>query len=286
MVLGILVATPACVSKRDHLRVVGVAQAESAGQREQIAGLDQQRAQLESAHQVTLGKMAGLESQVAIEQARNQQLVDVHSATLDRLAAIIKDNSTLEASVQDMRVALKELEQRRAVREQRIADFRAMLARFQSMIDAGTLDVRIIDGRMVLSMSMDILFESGSATISKPGMAALIEVGHRLGDMPGRRFLIEGHTDDVPIHNERFKSNWELATARAQGVVYALLGAGVLPTQLSAASFGEFRPRTDNATDAGRAQNRRIEIAVEPDLRGLPGFDELRSMSNERGAGR
>ena len=67
-----------------------------------------------------------------------------------------------------------------------------------------------------------------------------------------RRFQIEGHTDNVPIKSARFPSNWELSTARALAVVHLLTDMGVTPENLSAAGFGEFRPRADNDTDEGK----------------------------------
>ena len=75
-----------------------------------------------------------------------------------------------------------------------------------------------------------------------------------------------GHTDDVPIHTARFPSNWELSTSRALAVVHLLTDMGVTPENLSAAGFGEFRPRADNESDEGRKLNRRIEIVMLPNL--------------------
>jgi chemotaxis protein MotB len=198
------------------------------------------------------------------------------------LSEALKTKANLKASVERMGEALGVLAARHAAAQARVAEYRDMLVRFRKMIDAGTLDVRVSEGRMVLSMRMDILFPTASTRLSPEGKEAIDEVGAQLATIPGKQFQVEGHTDDVPIHNERFASNWELAAGRALVVVHTLLSAGVEPTQLSAASFSQFKPREENRDDASRAKNRRIEIVVVPDLSTLPGNDELEQVSGER----
>jgi chemotaxis protein MotB len=95
-------------------------------------------------------------------------------------------------------------------------------------------------------------------------------------DFADRRFQVEGHTDNVPIHTAQYPSHWELAAGRALGVVKLMVEHGMKPGHLSAASHGEHRPAMANETDAGRAYNRRIEIILVPDLTSLPGFEELK----------
>ncbi|HEX2679254.1 MAG TPA: OmpA family protein, partial [Polyangiales bacterium] len=103
------------------------------------------------------------------------------------------------------------------------------------------------------------------------GKNVVQKVGSVLASMPSRRFQVEGHTDDVPIANAQFPSNWELASARALGVVRSLLGSGMQTSQLSAASYGEFHPLMPNDSPRGRQANRRIEIVLLPDLSNVPG---------------
>lgn len=196
-------------------------------------------------------------------------------ALQEQLARVVKDKARLSSSVEQMKAALEAAAAREREAQRRVAEFRDMLARFKDLIDAGKLRVRIVDGRMVLTLPMDILFASGSAKLSKEGREALLTVGRGLATLPERRFQVEGHTDDVPINTATYPSNWELAAGRALGVLRALLEAGLEPGRVSAASYGEFRPIAPNDGDPGRAKNRRIEIVVVPDLTGLPGYDEL-----------
>ena len=99
-----------------------------------------------------------------------------------------------------------------------------------------------------------------------------------LAEIPGRKFQVEGHTDNVGIKTAQYPSNWELAAARALTVVKTMVEAGLPADRISAASFGEFKPVKANDTNEGKAANRRIEIVVVPDLSSLPGFDELKKI--------
>jgi chemotaxis protein MotB len=170
---------------------------------------------------------------------------------------------------------MPELQKRKEETEARVAEFKALLEKFKALIDAGKLKVTIRDGRMVVELATDILFTSGSATLSKDGKAAIIEVAELLKTIPVRKFQVEGHTDNVPMKGA-YKSNWELASARAMTVLHTMLDAGLAPERISAASYGDSRPTRSNDTPENRAANRRIEIVVVPDLSSLPGFEELR----------
>ena len=138
--------------------------------------------------------------------------------------------------------------------------------RLQSMIDGGKLTVNIDAGRIVINLPNNVLFKTGSANLNPEGQEALTQIGGVLTQFSDRRFQIEGHSDNVPIKSSRFPSNWELSTARALSVVHLLTEMGVNPANISAAGFGEFRPRADNEDEDGRKLNRRIEIVMLPNL--------------------
>jgi chemotaxis protein MotB len=189
---------------------------------------------------------------------------------------MLADKGALRGEIEGMKRAISELEERKRQAEARVQAFKDLVSRFQTLIDAGTLDVKIVDGRMVVALASDVLFASGSAALSMDGRAAVDEVARVLASIPERRFQVEGHTDNVPIKTAQFPSNWELAATRALTVLKAMVDAGLPATRVSAASFGDAKPAADNATPEGKAQNRRIEIVVVPDLSTLPGFDELK----------
>jgi chemotaxis protein MotB len=143
------------------------------------------------------------------------------------------------------------------------------------MIDAGKLMVKIRKGRMLISMPNDVLFDSGSAILKKAGQETLGQVAQALSGLADRQFLVAGNTDDKPIRTARFPSNWELSTERAVVVTRFLISKGMKAEQLGALGYGEFDPIVGNDTAEHRAQNRRIEIQLQPNLSELPSMENL-----------
>lgn len=235
--------------------------------RQDVVTASEQLAALENDLEAKKSQLATLEKQLTEERGEKAEL--------------LKTRAKLNASISEMTKALDELAARKAQAEARVADFRDLITRFQSLIDSGRLQVRIIDGRMVVQLATDILFSSGSASLSAEGREAVREVAKIFTEIPERSFQVEGHTDDVPIRTDRFPSNWELASARALTVVREMLDAGLSAGRVSAASYGEYAPVAPNRTPEGKAQNRRIQIVVVPDLDGLPGFEELQEIASD-----
>lgn len=169
----------------------------------------------------------------------------------------------------------------RAMADAQLAQFRSLSERLRSLIQAGRLRVKLIEGRLVVELPSDVLFESGSAQLNPAGRDAVQELARALAEVPERSFQIEGHTDNVPVRTLSFRSNWELGSARALAVLHLMIEAGMPAARISAASFGEHRPAASNESLEGRAANRRIEITVIPDLRLLPGYEELKRLEAE-----
>ena len=105
-------------------------------------------------------------------------------------------------------------------------------------------------------------FDSGSATM-RPGAEKAFARAAAILRAHSCAVRIEGHTDNVPIHNSQFASNWELSTARASGLVRVLVdNYAIPPPLLSAAGYAEFHPASTNNTSQGRAQNRRVDLVI------------------------
>jgi chemotaxis protein MotB len=122
-----------------------------------------------------------------------------------------------------------------------------------------------------LRFGSDVTFQSGDAVLSSQGGRLLDRLAQEItgqGRAGQIRMLTEiqvgGHTDNVPINNAKFQSNWELSTARATRVVESLIESGVDPDQvtMSATGYSQYDPRASNRTDAGRKKNRRIEMRL------------------------
>ncbi|TXD36510.1 OmpA family protein [Lujinxingia vulgaris] len=176
----------------------------------------------------------------------------------------------LEEALEASRAELDELRRARAQTEERLKEYRNLASRLASMVESGQLTVKIREGRMVIELADNILFDSGRTDIKEDGRMALQELAAVLQEVDDRNFLVAGHTDNVPISSGRFSSNWELSTARAVEVVKYLQEQGVDPTNLAAAGYGEFDPVADNEDRETRALNRRIEIILMPNIEELP----------------
>jgi chemotaxis protein MotB len=120
-----------------------------------------------------------------------------------------------------------------------------------------------IDARgLVISLPESGSFPPGSAVLTPAAQRVVRAIAVGLHDTQNP-IRIEGHTDDVPIATTEFKSNWELSTARATHVVQFLIeDAGVPPARMSAAGYGQYRPRVPNDSAQHRSRNRRIDIVV------------------------
>jgi chemotaxis protein MotB len=138
---------------------------------------------------------------------------------------------------------------------------------------AATLSKQVADHTVSLEMGRDGLvislreagfFDSGSAVPKPEALSTLRQIAAKLG-ATSYDLRIEGHTDNVPIHNAEFDSNWELSAARATCVARLLLEMKVIPPErLSAAGYAEYHPVASNSTAAGRAENRRVDLVVLP----------------------
>jgi chemotaxis protein MotB len=134
----------------------------------------------------------------------------------------------------------------------------------QKLVDAGA-DVNIEDGLVYISMPEKFKFKNGSSGLSAKGKEGLQAIADVLNEYPDSKAIIVGNTDSKSIKGAA--DNWSLSTERANAVVRILVDKHKIdPTRLTAAGRGKFHPLGDNATKAGREQNRRIEVILEPDL--------------------
>jgi chemotaxis protein MotB len=219
----------------------------------------------------------------ALSKQEQQEKADAakHAAELE---ARIK---TLEARVKELESTKGEIDAKTRAeldelrKQKELADARSKLLddfvrKFKSMIDAGKLAITTRHGQLVLQLATDVLFDAGRTDIKPEGKAALGEVAAALKTVTGRRFQVAGHTDSSPIHTKEFPSNWELSTARAVSVVKLLVKDGVKADEVSAAGYAEFDPVQNNSTPKGKAQNRRIEIVLVPNIEELVKMPELK----------
>lgn len=140
--------------------------------------------------------------------------------------------------------------------------------------ELSTLLAENVEGRQVqisnngrwLEIRIDstVLFASGSASLMRNSFNVLSSISMILQNHR-YRFRVRGYTDNQPINNELFRSNWQLSAARATAIVEQFQVLGIAPQRMAIEAFGEYSPEADNATVEGRRQNRSVVIAVSPE---------------------
>jgi chemotaxis protein MotB len=197
------------------------------------------------------------------------QLRTLERESAEQTALSAQTSEKLQSASAELAAAhtrLDELDAERGQIKEQLADFKQMTQELSRMIDSGRLKVSFRRGRMIVELPAQVLFASGSSDLTNEGMDALAQVAKSLRGFKSRNFIVAGHTDTVPVVG-KYASNWELSSARAVTVTGALIRGGLRPEQLVAAGYSEFDPVARNTTEAGKQQNRRIEIILEPRLR-------------------
>lgn len=152
----------------------------------------------------------------------------------------------------------------------------------------GKVEVSQESRGLVISLKEALLFESGSAVINDNAKNIILKISNTL-KKTHNQIRIEGHTDNLPIHNALFASNWELSTTRATNVVRLMINSsGLDPANLSATGYGEYRPIVANTNETNRAKNRRVDIVVmrqifdiaEPEASNEDKLNQLQNMGN------
>lgn len=268
-----LLLCAACVSTTSHEKALTDLHRQQEEENEKAAA---EKAELEKKLAETESQRKDLENKLAEAQKRADDL----NKLLQGSAA---DKEKLDKLLQATNSQLEDLARQKAAADARAATYKSLTDRLRSMIDAGKLSVRIRKGRMLISLPNDVLFDSGSAVLKRAGQDAVAQVAQALSGLSDRQFLVAGHTDDKPIHTARFPSNWELSTERAVVVARFLISKGMKPESLGAVGYGEFDPVVANDSDEHRAQNRRIEIQLQPNLGELPSMDNLNQPAGSGG---
>ncbi|MGB0787963.1 MAG: OmpA/MotB family protein, partial [Marinirhabdus sp.] len=138
------------------------------------------------------------------------------------------------------------------------------------------ININVEKGVVYVNISDKLLFNSGSYEVTPLAYEVLGKVAQVVNNKPDFEFLVEGHTDDVPISNNCIKDNWDLSVLRATAVVRTLQNdLDVAPERMTAGGRGKYLPLTENSTPEGRAKNRRTRIVV------LPKLDQFYEMIEE-----
>ncbi len=306
------VAVVGCVSSGTHTKTLTELEAEkkaSAQLQQQLAGLqknleqeaakrkaaEQQAASLAQEREALAARSSELNSELNNVRGQitdlEQKLASGSASSQEEIAKLQKQASDLEANaarIEKEREQLRQeqsrlaatLEQERAAKEaeiKRLTQTQEELSKsLQDEISKGNITIQQVRDRLTINMVDRVLFDSGQAQVKPAGVKVLKQVSDVLKTVTDKQIRIEGHTDNVPISVKlqgRFKTNWELSTARATTVVRFLIDQGsVDPQYLSAVGYADTHPLASNDTEEGRSSNRRIEIVLYPkDLKDIAG---------------
>lgn len=209
--------------------------------------------------QIDLTEFATLEE--SIKKAFNApSILEGSDSILDSKGA-----SILEASAADSTIAPLMLEYiSQKYEEQSFEDIKETLEQMTKNGDMEGVDAQITDKGLLITMKNDLLFYSGSATLTDKAMKTLDNVGVLIGEKFAlHNIRVEGHTDNQPINTFLFPSNWELSGARSSSIIrYLITRFKFMPNIFTAVGYGDTRPIVDNKTIENRAKNRRVEILV------------------------
>lgn len=186
----------------------------------------------------------------ALNQVR-QFTIDSNRNTLDALSREIKEIEETREHARRLRLALKQ------------------------EIEDGAVSIQTEGMKIIIHIMENASFDSGMADLRREFLPALTKIAELIDDQSGD-VTISGHTDNVPINNDRFRSNWELSTSRAVTVAHELLSVSRLsPEKVMVTGHADTRPRASNDTEEDRAKNRRVDISI---VRGKE-IDEQRILS-------
>lgn len=131
------------------------------------------------------------------------------------------------------------------------------------------LNVQMQDNAILMTMNESALFDSGSAVLKVDAMEILPSICDILKQYDGliSKIRIEGHTDNVPIQNSKFRDNWELSSARALSVLYYMLSLDMDPVKMREEGLGEYHPIVPNDSKVNQARNRRVDFIIESILK-------------------
>ena len=208
-----------------------------------------------------------LEEQVAFLKANNQDLIN-NMGNLTTLSQ--KGAENLEKSLESLKekdLVIRTMQDAVTRRDSVTLALVTSLKGAFIDINDNDIEINVEKGVVFLSISDKLLFNSGSYYVSDRAKEVLGKVAQVVLDKPEIEFMVEGHTDNVPIQNDVLQDNWDLSVKRATSVVRVLQNDfNVPPERMTAAGRSYYIPVADNETAEGQAKNRRTRIVVLPKL--------------------
>lgn len=221
--------------------------------------------------------VAMLEGEVALLE---NELKNVRASLNDSLAEKELELAEKEQELYLREKGIKELEDLVQQQSDAVAALHQEVCSALKCFTPDELSVEVREGKLYVSMSDKLLFESGSEKVNEQGNEAIGMLSAVLANSD-LEIMIEGHTDNVPINTERNKDNWDLSVHRAASVSRLMIENGVGADRIIASGRGEHQPIASNETKKGKQLNRRTEIVLAPRLDKLWKLTEMDYTSQE-----
>lgn len=225
----------------------------------ELAGLQAQCKQLQAKTDEQAQQLA---ASVA-EAKRSRDAAEKLSADLTSARAAVAKAQAAEGERQKLAAELENVKKKASASN--LADDAALKQAAEQLKSQGLGDgvqIRLGSRGLRVIIPSDLAFEPNSVVLGARGKALLTRASKTLATLDNRNIKVEGHTDNQPVKDLPFADNWGLGSARADHVRDALMQAGLSGDHLEAVSRADKAPLADNKTEAGRAQNRRIEIVI------------------------
>ena len=217
--------------------------------------------------EAALAQLATLTEQNKFLKENNQDLID----NIGNLTTLSKKGAeNLEMSLESMKekdVRIQKMQDAVTKKDSVTLALVTSLKGVLGNLSDEDIEINVEKGVVYVSISDKLLFRSGSYTVTSRAKEVLGKVAKVVNEKPDIEFMVEGHTDNVPIKIEGIQDNWELSVKRATAVVRILeKDFGVAPSRMTAAGRSYYLPVADNDTASNRAKNRRTRIVVLPKL--------------------
>lgn len=228
--------------------------------RDQQAAEARRRAQLET-------EIDGLNKQVAFLKENNNTVVNqlkdlsvISSAQAESIKKSLDNIGSKDAYIQDLQRAMNRKD---SLNMALVMNLKGVL----NDVNDKDVEIKVEKGVVFISISDKMLFKSGSSDVTDAAQTVLGKVAQVLNNQPQIEFMVEGHTDNVPIKSACVQDNWDLSVRRATTVVRMLQNRfGIDPKRMTAGGRSEYVPVQGNDTVEGKAANRRTRIVILPQL--------------------
>jgi len=243
---------------------------------------------LDAAYKKTQDNNTSCNDQLKNAQSLNADLANQKTSLLAQVEYLKKNSTAVLGALQDMSVlsskqaeSVKQSLDNISQKDAYIHDLQSAISRKDSLnmrlvmnlksslndVNDKDINIKVEKGVVYIDISDKMLFNTGKYEVTENAKVVLGKVATVLNSYPDIEFLVEGHTDSVPIHNSCMEDNWDLSVKRATSVVRILQKQyNMNPSRMTASGHGEYDPIDSNQTAEGRALNRRTRIIILPQL--------------------